>query len=103
MSVCDQVFISYCHRDRTWLDSLQTHLRPLVRDGALDLFWHDAGNDGRTLLHALVTNQPPQASPAVCKRLREQEILDNDNRFLVPMVQTWIGRRCQVTDANLPT
>jgi hypothetical protein len=40
MSVCDQVFISYSHRDRTWLESLRTHLRPLVRDGALDP-WDD--------------------------------------------------------------
>ena len=40
MSICEQVFISYSHRDQTWLESLQTHLRPLVRAGKLDL-WDD--------------------------------------------------------------
>jgi internalin A len=41
MRICEQVFISYSHRDQTWLESLQTHLRPLVRAGKLDL-WDDA-------------------------------------------------------------
>lgn len=78
----------------------------LALDSGAEYFanvWHDAGDDGRALLHALVTNQPPQASPTVYKRLREQEILDNDNRFLVPMVQTWIHRRCQDQDPSTPS
>jgi len=36
----DQVFVSYSHRDRMWLDRLDVHLRPLVRDNELDL-WAD--------------------------------------------------------------
>lgn len=34
------VFISYSHRDREWLDRLNVHLCPLVRDRALDI-WDD--------------------------------------------------------------
>ena len=36
----DSVFISYSHRDREWLDRLNVHLRPLVRDNAL-VVWDD--------------------------------------------------------------
>src|SRR5690349_16513348 len=36
----DKVFISYSHKDKRWLNRLQTHLKPLVRDGVLDI-WVD--------------------------------------------------------------
>ena len=36
----DQVFISYSHKDKDWLDRLQTTLKPLVRNGALTV-WAD--------------------------------------------------------------
>jgi hypothetical protein len=36
----DQVFVSYSHRDRAWLDRLDVHLQPLVRDNGLDV-WDD--------------------------------------------------------------
>ena len=35
-----EVFVSYSHRDNTWLKRLQTHLKPLVRSGIIDL-WDD--------------------------------------------------------------
>lgn len=38
--VRDQVFLSYSHRDRRWLDHLLTHLRPYVRDGSITA-WTD--------------------------------------------------------------
>ena len=36
----NSVFISYSHRDREWLDRLNVHLRPLVRDGGV-ITWDD--------------------------------------------------------------
>jgi hypothetical protein len=39
-SVRSEVFISYSHNDKRWLEWLQTHLRPLVRDGAISV-WDD--------------------------------------------------------------
>ncbi|MEO0974296.1 MAG: toll/interleukin-1 receptor domain-containing protein, partial [Pseudomonadota bacterium] len=35
-----RVFVSYSHSDRPWLARLQVHLKPLVRDGSVDL-WDD--------------------------------------------------------------
>ena len=39
-SVRDQVFISYSHQDKQWLDKLQTTLKPLTRKGQLSV-WAD--------------------------------------------------------------
>ena len=36
--VRQHVFISYSHQDKSWLDRLRVHLRPLVRDGLIDVF-----------------------------------------------------------------
>lgn len=36
----DQVFISYSHKDKGWLEKLQTHLTPLQRDGTISV-WAD--------------------------------------------------------------
>ena len=37
----DQVFISYSHKDKVWLDKLQIHLTPLQHDGTISV-WADA-------------------------------------------------------------
>lgn len=34
----NQVFISYSHTDRKWLDRLLKHLRPLIREGHIQVF-----------------------------------------------------------------
>jgi hypothetical protein len=36
----DQVFISYSHKDKKWLDELLTHLKPFLRDGSITC-WSD--------------------------------------------------------------
>ncbi|MGH3696419.1 MAG: DUF4062 domain-containing protein [Pseudonocardiaceae bacterium] len=35
-----RIFVSYSHRDRTWCEQLRVHLRPIERDGLVDL-WED--------------------------------------------------------------
>lgn len=37
----NHVFVSYSHKDRKWLNRLKVHLRPLVREGDVDL-WDDS-------------------------------------------------------------
>lgn len=37
----DEVFISYSHKDKDWLERLQTMLKPLIRKGAISV-WDDS-------------------------------------------------------------
>ena len=46
----DQVFISYSRKDKKWLERLQTHLRPRIRNGKVDVWSDDriqAGDEWR--------------------------------------------------------
>jgi len=46
----NQIFISYSHKDTKWLERLETHLKPRIRNGKLDV-WNDkrlkAGDEWR--------------------------------------------------------
>src|SRR5687768_8381927 len=50
-----RVFVSYSHKDGKWLERLQVHLKPLIREGAITL-WEDsqiaAGEDWRAVIRA---------------------------------------------------
>jgi hypothetical protein len=37
---CSKVFVSYSHRDTEWLERLQVHMKPLQREGVVEL-WDD--------------------------------------------------------------
>lgn len=39
-SMRDQIFISYSHKDKKWLETLQTHLKPLTRNKTV-VVWND--------------------------------------------------------------
>jgi predicted nucleotide-binding protein len=58
-SVRDQVFISYSHKDRDWLERLQTHLKPYLRDGSIKS-WSDRqispGSQWLTEIKTALTN-----------------------------------------------
>ena len=40
MAAQPKIFVSYSHKDKEWLERLQDHLKPLVRDGTIEL-WDD--------------------------------------------------------------
>jgi SAM-dependent methyltransferase len=56
-AVRDQIFISYCHRDREWQRRLQTFLTPAFRSGRLKL-WDDTniqmGSEWRAEIQAAI-------------------------------------------------
>jgi hypothetical protein len=59
-----RVFISYCHRDREWLDRLSPHLRPLVGDGEIDV-WDDTRLDPGDLWKSRIAAALKSAGVAV--------------------------------------
>jgi hypothetical protein len=55
----NQVFISYSHKDKRWLERLQTHLKPLERDGLIvrwDDTMIDSGGDWRKEIRKAITS-----------------------------------------------
>jgi hypothetical protein len=39
-AIRDSVFISYSHKDKRWLEKVQTHLKPFARNKSIN-FWDD--------------------------------------------------------------
>jgi internalin A len=60
----DQVFVSYSHRDAKWLDRLNIHLKPLIRQGTIDL-WADTRIAGGMLWGQEINSALARAGVAV--------------------------------------
>jgi hypothetical protein len=43
------VFVSYCRRNKRWLQRLRVHLTPFERQGILDIWGRHAHRDRRSL------------------------------------------------------
>ncbi len=52
--------------------------------------WSDAGEEGRAILLAIVNGETPPDLPAAEERLRNQDLLNSDGRFAVPMIERWV-------------
>jgi hypothetical protein len=60
----DQVFISYSHEDKVWLERLQTVLKPLVRNGTISV-WDDTALRPGTLWQPAIEQALAAARVAV--------------------------------------
>lgn len=60
----DQVFISYSHKDKKWLERLRVMLKPLVRNGSVNV-WDDTNIQPGSLWKEEITNALDRAKVAV--------------------------------------
>ena len=58
------VFVSYCHRNKRWLDRLKVHLKPYDRRGDLDL-WDDSKIDPGDRWHSAISDAIDRAAASV--------------------------------------
>jgi len=58
------IFVSYCHRNKRWLDRLKVHLKPYDRRGELDL-WDDSKIDPGDRWHAAIGSAIDRAAASV--------------------------------------
>ena len=54
------VFVCYSHEDKKWLKRLQVHLKPMVRDGDIDL-WDDTRIQPGDRRGAAIVSRVPSA------------------------------------------
>jgi len=65
MAMVDRnVFVSYCHEDDAWLTRLKVHLRPLIRQGVVDV-WDDTRISPGLTWQEEITNALSRARVAV--------------------------------------
>jgi uncharacterized protein len=55
--------------------------------------WSDAGEDGRTILLAIAGGETPPDLPVAEDRLRNQDLLNSDGQFAVPMIERWFREK----------
>jgi len=55
--------------------------------------WSDAGEEGRTILLAIAGGETPPDLPAAEERLRNQDLLNSDGQFAVPMIERWVREK----------
>jgi TIR domain len=72
------IFVSYCRRNKRWLDRLKVHLEPYDRRGDLDL-WDDSKIDPGDRWHAAISDAIDRAAASVV--LISADFLASDLRF----------------------
>ena len=55
--------------------------------------WSDAGEEGRAILLAIVSGETPPDLPAAEELLRNQDLLNSDGQFAVPMIERWVREK----------
>ena len=55
--------------------------------------WSDAAEEGRAILLAIVSGETPPDLPAAEERLRNQDLLNSDGQFAVPMIERWVREK----------
>ena len=57
--------------------------------------WNDAGEQGQSILRAIIRGETPPDFPAARTWLREHDVLNDEGKFAVPMVEQWVKKKIQ--------
>ncbi|MEK7676490.1 MAG: ATP-binding protein [Verrucomicrobiota bacterium] len=57
--------------------------------------WSDAGERGQAILRAFARGQPPPDFPDARLRLREHDVLNDEGKFAVPMMERWVKENAE--------
>jgi len=90
-------FLNQQHRKNAEIDDVEKAITHALVSGG-EYFanvWYDAGEDGQAILRAVVKDDIPPDFPSARTRLREQDILNNNGEFIVPMVKRWVKKKTQ--------
>ena len=96
MNTKRQVFISYSHKDKKWLEKLNTFLRPLEREAELKI-WSDKEIKPSSNWHAEIQKAVNDADAAIL--LISQDFLDSDyiaNNELPQLLSAATGRGLRI-------